>query len=183
MNKILVKFKSCRKAAAALEMALVMPLLILLSIGSFELIRYVLIQQKVSKTVTSMSDLVARSPSLSENDMTVMFTAVSHLMEPYAFGSNGRVIISSVSNNGTNVRVRWQRAGGGTLTAVSKIGTAGNTATLPAGFTLATNEDTIVSEVFYNFQPVVAPDVVGAQVMYKVKYNKPRFGALTTISP
>lgn len=183
MNKLYRTFRKSKTGTAAIEMALLLPLLVLLSVSSFELIRYVLIQQKISKTVTSMSDLVARSPSLSENDMSVMFSAVEHLMEPYAFTTNGRVIISSVSNNGTNVRVRWQRFGGGTMTATSRVGTAGNTATLPTGFTLATNEDTIVAEIFYNFQPVVAPNTVAAQTIYKVKYNKPRFGALTAVNP
>ncbi len=168
---------------AAIELALAMPILLMLSLGGFEMTRYIIIQQKISKTVNTMGNLVARSPSLAEADMTNMFFAVDHLMDPYIMGANGTVILSDVSNNGATVKVNWQRKGGGTYIASSKIGVQGGVATLPAGFTLAVNEDTVISEIYYNYTPLVAPNIVAAKVIYKVKYYKPRLGALTVMNP
>lgn len=180
----LIQFTKGRAANVTIEFAFALPVLILLAMGGFEMTRYIIIQQKLSKTVNTMGNLVARSPSLNESDITNMYAAVEHLMDPYPMGARGVVILSSVSNNGTNTRVRWQRKGGGTYSANSQIGNGANaTASLPAGFTLDTNEDTIVSEIYYDYSPLVAPNVVASRVIYKVKFYKPRLGALTVINP
>ena len=179
----LIKFLRNNNAVAAVEMALAFPILLLLSLTGFEMTRYIIIQQKVSKTVASMSDLVARLPSVSESQITNIFTVTDDLMSPYTFTTNGRVIISSISNDGTTTKVDWQRFGGGTLSQVSKIGTQGNAPTLPVGFTLASGEETIVAEVYYSYSPLVIPTTLGQTLIYKVKYNKPRLGALTTVKP
>lgn len=175
------RFIRNNRGSAVVELALAFPVLLLLGFGSFEMTRYILIQQKISKTVSSMSDLVARSPSISNAEMTAMFQAVPHLMDPYNRADDMVVIISSVVNYGSGPVVAWQRRGGGNIATASRIGTQGNAATLPAGFTLSTNENTIVSEMYYNFRPVVAPNIVGATTNYKVKFNMPRLGALDVI--
>lgn len=181
------RFLHDKRGSAVVELALAMPILILLGFGGFEMSRYILIQQKVSKTVSSMSDLVSRSPSISEGDITAMFQAVPHLMEPYNDPDDLVVIISSVSNYGlttgpkSGTRVIWQRRGGGNITTASKIGTEGNAATMP--FTLNTNENTIVAEIYYNYRPVIAPDIVAEKTLYKAKYNMPRLGALDVLKP
>ena len=74
-----------------------------------------------------------------------------------------------------------QRRGGGNKTTASRIGTQGGAATLPSGFTLATNENTIVAEIYYDYRPVVAPRIVAASTNYKVKFNMPRLGALDVL--
>lgn len=187
LGSVLKKIIRSRRGSAAVELALALPVLLLLGLGGFEMTRYILIQQKISKTVSSMSDLVSRSPSISEGELTAMFQAVPFLMEPYGDPADMVVIISSVSNYGlttgptSGTRVIWQRRGGGTRTDASRIGTATNAATMP--FTLLTNENTIVAEIYYNYQPVVAPDVLSSRVIYKAKYNMPRLGALDVLRP
>lgn len=170
-----------RQATAAVEFGLALPILMLLAMGGFEMTRYILIMQKLSKTVSTMADLVSRSQTISNTDLTNMYYAVSHLMEPYTFSSNGVVIISDISNNGTKNIVNWQVSGGGTFSATSKVGTSGGTATLPANFNLSVNEDTISSEIFYNYSPLIAPNIVAAKVIYEIKFYKPRLGTLTTL--
>ena len=175
------RFIQNNRGSAVVELALAFPVLMLLGFGGFELTRYILIQQKISKTVSSMSDLVARSPTISATELTAMFQAVPHLMDPYNRPDDMVVIISSVVNYGSGPVVAWQRRGGGNITTASRVGVQGGAATLPAGFTLATNENTIVSEMYYSFRPVVAPNVVGRSTNYKAKYNMPRLGALDVL--
>ena len=176
------KFRKNTKATAAVELALSFPILMLLSFGGFEVTRYILINQKISKTVSSMSDLVARAPSISAAEITQMFNAVPHLMEPYNEPADMRLIISSVVNYGAGPVVTWQQSGGGTKVAASQIGVSGGAATLPDGFTLTTNENTIIAEMYYDFSPVVAPDVVAASTVYKRRLNMPRLGSLETLN-
>ena len=183
LRKFPFKFMKSTGGTALVEFALILPILLMLVLGAFEMTRYIIIQQKISKTVSTMGDLVARSPSLASADITNMYAAVPHLMEPYSIGAKQVVILTNVSNNGSATKVNWQRKGGGTYVANSKIGAVGATAKLPAGFTLAVNEDTIISEIYYSYQPIVAPNIVAAQVIYRAKYYKPRLGALTVINP
>lgn len=176
------KFVNNIRASAAVELALSFPILIMLCFGGFEMTRYILIQQKISKTVSSMSDLVARSPSISATELTQMFNAVTHLMEPYNDSGDILVIISSVVNYGAGPVVTWQQSGGGTKSAVSQIGVVGGSAVLPDGFTLATNENTIIAEMYYDFNPIVAPDIVATTTVYKRRFNMPRLGSLETLN-
>ncbi|PIR33564.1 MAG: hypothetical protein COV36_02425 [Alphaproteobacteria bacterium CG11_big_fil_rev_8_21_14_0_20_44_7] len=178
----LSRFKSDNSGMMAVEFALLLPVLLILFLGGFEVTRYVLLQQKISKTTSSMSDLISRLPSVSEAEISNSFNAVQHLMEPYFQNSDIKVIISSVFNNGGDVEIYWQRCGGGTLSAASQIGDVGDVPVLPNGFTLDDGEEAIIAEVFYSFTPVIAPDFIAVNSVYKVRVTKPRLGALITIS-
>lgn len=177
----LTKFLKNIRGVAAVEFALLAPILLLLFLGGFELSRYILLYQKVSKTASSMSDLISRSPNVTEAYISSTFNAVEHLFSPYYDQSQIKVIITSVMNDGTNDFVNWQRCGGGTLVATSGLGEVGDVASLPDGFELEGDEDTIIAEVFFDFVPIIAPDVVGPDVLYKIRFTKPRLGALITI--
>jgi Flp pilus assembly protein TadG len=171
------------KGSASMELALALPVLVMLAFGGFELTRNIIIHQKIGKTVSTMSDLVARSPSLTAAQVDQMFPAVQYLMEPYYKLTGTRVIVSSVANYGAGPVVTWQRAGGGSRSSVSQVGVVNGAATLPAGFTMATNENTIVAEIFYDYTPVVGAGIVPAQTIYRARYNMPRLGALDVLRP
>lgn len=164
------------------EFVLVVPVLLLLFLGGFELTRFVLLYQKVSKTTSTMSDLISRLPSVTEAEIDNSYNAVQHLMEPYYNQANIKVVMTSIINDGDDNYINWQRCGGGDLVANSALGQEGGVVTLPAGFSLEEGEDTIVAEVFYSFTPVIAPDTIAAQEIYKIRYTKPRLGALISIS-
>jgi len=177
----LFRFISDNKAIAAIEFALIAPVIFVLFLGGFELTRYVLIYQKISKTTSSMSDLISRSPELYEADIANSFNAVQHLLAPYYEAGDVKVIMTSVMDNGTGNYINWQRCGGGTLNVQSELGLQGQYATLPSGFDLKLNEDTIVAEVFLQYKSIIGLDFTASGIISKVRYNKPRLGALTNI--
>ena len=176
------RFVKDNRGIAAVEFALLAPILLLLFLGGFEMTRYVLVNQKLSKTTASMSDLIARLKDLNEAEISNSFNAVEHLLEPYYDAGNVKVIITSVMNDGSDDVVNWQRCGGGSFATTSAIGEVGEVANLPSSFDLGTNEDTVIAEIFYDYEPVIAPDIVAPDILYKVRFNKPRFGSLIIIS-
>ncbi len=164
------------------EFALALPLLLLFYMGGVELTRFILINQKLEKTTSTVADVVAQATSIVTSDLVDLLSASQNLMDPYRFNTNGRIIITSVVQSTAPPAlpvVRWQYCGGGTLTATSRIGAVGTSATLPTGFTLALGDDIIIAETFYNYTPMFGSQIVGPRNLYKVAYYRPRLGALS----
>jgi hypothetical protein len=101
-------------------------------------------------------------------------------MQPFPFGSNGLVIVSSIYKPpGQTAVIEWQYAGGGTLTKTSQIGVTGGAPLLPNGLTLNDNDNVIISEAYYNFTPLfLNADSFLAGTVYRVAIYKPRLSPL-----
>ena len=102
--------------------------------GAIEVTRYILIVQKVEKTAVTISDVVSQGTTISTSDLNNILTAAGQVMQPYTFGPNGYVIISSVTQTGAYTinnppLVNWQyTSSGGTWTQNSQVGTTGGSA-------------------------------------------------------
>jgi Flp pilus assembly protein TadG len=159
--------------------------------GSIEMTRFILIAQKVEKTAVTISDVVSQATTITNAELNNIIYAASTVMQPYTFGANGYVIISSVTQPGAYTvsnppKVNWQyvsSGSNGSWTQTSQVGTVGNAATLPSGFTLFDKDNIIIAEVFYRFTPLLASDgIIGTVTLYKTGLYKPRLGALSTLS-
>lgn len=171
-----------RQGVAATEFALIAPALIILFYGTFEASRFLLISQKAEKLAFASSDVIAQSSTVTTAELNAMLDATVHVMNPYAFGPSGVVIVSSIyrAPGSTNPTIAWQRKGGGTLNKNSLLGTQGSRPTLPTGLTLAERDNIIVAEVYYNFVPLFTGAVFAPSTIYQRAFFKPRLGALNT---
>lgn len=172
---------------ATVEFALCVPFLCLLLLGGVELGRYLLIHQKVGRMAFSLADITSQFETLTNNEMTTILNASSHLMNPRDnFAIQGRIIISSVEKGeeANDVQeVVWQCAGGGNLDKDSTVGTVNseNAATLPNSLSLESGEDVIVAEVFYTYTPMLTwGGLANPTDVVKTALFRPRLGALTT---
>ena len=176
-------FLQRRCGSILVETALVVPILLLIIMGSIEVGRYVLLEQKVARLAANIADLTARSTRLTEDEIDQVFNAASFVVAPFEMGDQGSVLLSNVGRprGQTQSDVNWQRRGPGTGGAASQIGTEGGQATLPAGMTIWEGEDVIVAEVYYEYRPLVFANIVDARTLYRTSFARPRFGALTSI--
>jgi hypothetical protein len=164
-----------QKGAMMIEAAVIMPLFLTLMIGAVESARFITIHQKMTRAVVTMSDIVSRSSNLTNNQLNDIFFATETILSPYATGVNSRVIISSVTRSpGQPARIVWQRQGGGSMIAASRLGGQGGNAALPAGFTLGDNESVIVAEIFYAYAPMFISSDFVPQNMYDRAFFRPR---------
>lgn len=171
----------CR-AMVLVEMAMTMPIVIVIALGGFEVARYTLLQQKLDRLSVTVADLVSQSTSISTTQLTQIFAATGPIMTPFGFGSDGVVIVSSVSaSNGSGARVAWQRNGGGMMVQTSAIGVTSQLATLPTGFVVRDGENVIVAETYYNYVPMFVPDLVPPRQLYHRAMFRPRFGSLAAL--
>lgn len=175
--------KDCR-GAILVEMAFAVPILLILTLGCFDTARYILLHQKLDRAASTMADLVSRPTSISQTQIDSMFSAASEIVTPFTLGTDGRVIVTSITRAaGDSTRIDWQHGGGGDLTATSAIGsTVGAVATLPTGFTVREGENVIVAEVFFDFEPMFLDDILDPGVVSHLAVRKPRRGDLSTLN-
>lgn len=177
----LKRFWRNEQAIAAVEFAIVLPVLITLFYGMIEVTRYILITQKVEKLAHSVADMAAQGEVAKTADLNQVMAAAADVMKPYELTTNSRIIISSLYREpGSNTlpKVNWRYEGGGTLHANSKLGLVGAKPTMPVTFTFTERENVIASEIYYEFSPLITNRFFGTKTVYRIAFYKPRFGAL-----
>jgi Flp pilus assembly protein TadG len=171
------------RAMASVELAMAMPVLMGLLLTGAEVTRYVMLNQKMERTSATVADLVSQAESLTEGDMTNLFQITSLSMDLFPFTIMGQVIVTSVSVfGGAAPIVNWQRTFG-SGPGSSTVGNQGGAATLPGGVTLNDGENVIVSEVFYDYQPLLMEKIMNPANLYNYAVYRPRFGTLSGIAP
>jgi len=173
----------CPAANVAVEFALAVPVLLFLMLGSAEMGRFVLLNQKLDRVATTVSDLVSRAETISESQIDDILTAADQVAEPFDLPDLGLVIVSSITNaDGTGPVIAWQRSGGGSYSATSALGGEGDTPVLPEDFLVREGETAIIAEVYYDFSPFLSELIVEPQVVYRSARYRPRLGTLESVA-
>jgi Flp pilus assembly protein TadG len=191
MRNSLQALMRSQSGVAYMEFAIGVTFLMILFLGSVEVTRFVLINQKIQKTVVSVTDVVTQAGQgnpLTTTGLSQIMSAVGDMMNPYTFGAGGVVFVTDVTQPASgNPIVNWQYCGGGTLhsadaTVVSKIGTTvGGTATLPSGFTMNSGEEVVIGEIYYKYSPIIVQSMLANTTLYNYAVYMPRLGALTSL--
>lgn len=171
-----------RRGALAVETAIALLILSALLMSGVEVTRFVMANQKVDRTSSTVADLVSQAETLTEEDIADLFAAAGFVADPFDIAANGQVIVTSISKtSGNPPAVNWQRAmGAGSGT--STFGAEGGDATLPEGFIVRDGESIVVGETFFDFTPIFTDGVIGNSTLYNHAILRPRFGKLTEIN-
>lgn len=177
-----------RRGVAMVEFAMILPVLMLLAAGSFEVARYALIMQKLDRIVATLSDLVARSGSetMSATQISNIMDSAFFMAQPFDISGESMMILTSVEGRaGQAPQILSQRTAGVVTGAGSAVGsTINGDATLPTAFpdagsgeTLSEGETLIVAELVYNYTPYLIGSLgfFGSQTFYRDAYFRPRF--------
>jgi hypothetical protein len=172
------------RGVAAIEFALTLPIWIALLIGTIDGSHMILLAQRVDRIVYTVTDLVTQidhRPHTAE--ITTILLMAAQLMNPFPFGENGLVIVTSVTKNpGVAVKIDWQIPGGGSLARESRIGRPGFPPSLPNGLTLNDNQNVIITEVYYAYRPLfINAGIFSARDMYSIAVFKPRLCQLNQL--
>jgi Flp pilus assembly protein TadG len=189
MRALLHRFKELlrhtgrdRRGAALMEFAVACPVFVTLLLGGVDLSRLLILNQKLDRIASGLGDLVAQADELTTTQMTQIFDATSHVAAPFDFTNEGAVVITSMSVSGGTPRINWQRTGGGSLSAASRIGSGtGSTVTLPSGMSVSGTETLIAAEVFFDFEPMFGLGLVPGARLYHRSFFRPRVGSLKTL--
>ncbi len=175
-------FRRDERGIAAVEFALVLPVLILFSMGLAEVGRFTLLTLKLQHAATTMGDLAARDEQLSLAAVQSMFTAMDHIVQPFDLSDQGVVVLSGVGvDNGSAPKIFWQEHGAGKLKENSWIGLAGANATLPKDLLLRDGETVIVAEAMFRYEPWLLA-LIPQAMLRRVAFYRPRLGTLRSLS-
>jgi hypothetical protein len=179
-RRLVRRTSSRRRGVAASEFALTLPIWVTLLLGAGDSTYCLLVNEKCDRIAYSVTDIVTQYQTITIANLKDILQAAGQLMQPFSFGTNGVVIVSSIYKPaGQTPVIEWQYEGGGTLTKASAIGITGGTPALPNGLTLNDNDNVIISEVYYNFTPLfINAGPLQANTIYRVAMYKPRLSQL-----
>lgn len=143
------------RAVAAVEFALILPLLVLLYFGTVEAASLYSVDRRVATVASTMADLVSREQKcISTAKLESYFTAATGIMQPFSTTSLKQVVsFLSVSTAGT-VTIKWSRPYG-TGAAARNTGTTTAIGTQTRINTLARTKGWLVAaEIQYPYQPL-----------------------------
>jgi len=166
---------------AMLEFAFAMPILIGLVMGGVEFARFALVNQKMERVTSFVGDFVARAEALDEADFGDYFAAAQQLGVPFDLFSDGNIIVTSVTGQSSGPEVLWQQIGAGSVTQASKIGAPGDAATLPENFNVDEGEGLVITEVYFDFEPLLLPGLISAHRLYYQAIYRPRRTAILAL--
>ncbi len=158
------------KAIAATEFAIVVPFMLLLYVGGFELSNGMAINVKVTATAHSVADMVTQNTQVSAAQMQNILGAATAIIAPYPVSdSSGNpllsVTVSEISSDASgNLTLRWSQSYNGTSFGPGRTSLTNPPLTVPASFngTAGNSSNTnnqndqvsfIVGEVSYAYTP------------------------------
>lgn len=198
--KTLRALRKSQSGVAMTEFAMALPVLLTLGLVGMEVAWLMLAHLRVSNIATITADNASRvRDSIDEADVSQLFLGATLAGESIDFAQNGRIILYSLEPSPTVPRqwIRWQRCTGSQTTIPPSYGrpkTAGGTNIVngteettpssptsftmtdmgPTGNKIAAQSGTavMVAEVFYNYQPLMAGDLLGPlRIHYVSAFN------------
>lgn len=173
------------RGVSALEFALILPLLVLVSLGTIETSRLILLTQKLQSAAFTLSDLTARIADDDGNRAATLhnvFLGVEQVIRPFDFSAHGQSIVTAIRSPAADSTpvVGWQCLGSGSLGVGSEVGETGLSAALPAALGIKKGETIVASEVYFDFHPLFGIGLLPSRVIRRVAFFKPRLGELAT---
>ena len=179
-------FGDCR-GIAMVEFAYSLPVVATLALGGLELTNLALAHLRVSQVAMTTADNAARVPTqVDESDINEIFSGALIAGRAIDIGTRGRIIISSLQENGQTgsnqgQTIRWQRCRGSLSVAPSygRQGAGATNATLRNGMGTAPRRITaqpgtavMFVEVTYDYESLLTTSLFGPiRIRYETALN------------
>ena len=155
------------RGLAAVEFAMVVPLMLVLFFGTVEFSSGVAVDRKVTLMARTLSDLTSQNVSVTDAQLTNIFNASTGIMTPYSATPLNSTITELYVDPTTKIaRVQWSKG-------AAPRGT-GSTVAIPAALQVG---DTylIYSEVSYKYVPAIGYVMAKAGInLIDFTYTRPR---------
>jgi Flp pilus assembly protein TadG len=175
-------FCKSQDGAAAVEFALLLPVMITLFFGTVETSLALSARADVSVMASTAADLISQESTTATADISNVYYAAGTILYPYyKGGSTGKptIRLTSVVYDSSNAaptmagKIAWTctQAGTGTLTPASR--SVGSTVTFSQPL-MTTNGSVIMAEIAYGYSSPTTKVITGTINMTNNFYTKPR---------
>ena len=171
---------------AAVEFAMLVPIMIMLFIGAVEFGQALSVDRRVTQSASSSADLIARAPvdGLTTADVDGQMQIINQLMVPYDLAPLTVKVVSVIARPvgpppGKNIIVDWSRDNhGGTPYARNSA------YALPSPALLDPGESVIIAEATYLYTPLIFNYfLTSAFNLKETFYLKPRNSSCVNLKP
>jgi Flp pilus assembly protein TadG len=161
-------FVKDRRGLAAIEFALIAPVMILIYLGGLELSQGIALKRMVALTASTVTNLVAQYTTISAStQMPDILDASSQVLAPYP-ASKATVTISAIQiDNAGKATVAWSQSLNGTPRPTGEL------MTVPAALDVP-NTTILFGETSYDYTPVIDFLDQGNFTLYSSIYMYPR---------
>ena len=179
------------RAVAAVELALIAPIILTLILLSVEIGTYLIAHQRISRASYTISNLMTQmDEGLTEGQVSDMMLSLDEVSQPFNLTEDGIATVTAIIGVGTDgavpdsYRVAWTRCfGDNNMTANGSYGSKGDTVAdslVPANMIVTTSQILVVTEVAYNFESPIGLLDLSTEIQY-ASFFRPRLGAIEDI--
>lgn len=174
---------ACQAGTAAVEFALVLPIMLMLYIGFVEVSALISVDRKLQSAAGALGDLVARSDTtISAATLTDYFHAASGIMTPNPIDELHQVVTQvQVLADGTT-RVNWSRQYLGGVYGTGPHAVNSSFALPSAMVDVARGKYVIVAEGSYDHPALYGLGFNQTINLYRENFFMPRFGGSITLN-
>lgn len=147
LRHLLAGFHKEAKGVAALEFALIAPILLLLFLGTLEISLAIAVDRKISRISSAVADLITQSQTLSSQEIEDIMDIADNIMFPY--DDVPRIVVTGIEIKSGAAKVVWSQArNGGVVKTVGSNYTVPETIKTDGTFLVAATVDTTHKPAF-----------------------------------
>jgi hypothetical protein len=188
----LVAFASNARGLAAVEFAIILPVMLVTLFGVIGTTATISIDRKVTLIARTLSDLTSQGSSVTDNDIANFFAIGNAMLAPYRADKNPvsggplKAVITElyVDPNSGVARVQWSKpndaASSDTVDDKDMIKSVGASVDIPSNLIgkdssgkILPNQYFILSDVRYKYAPSILPGIA-AVPLKEITYTRPR---------
>lgn len=172
---MLRQLKDDHRGLGTIEFALTAPFLILLYLGSYQLMDATSAYRKVTATTRTLADVTTQFTSVQAADVDGILGASTSVMAPYA-AANATTRISEIAINGAGLpSVTWSRASNGILLKTSDLYIVSPVPNSVVPLALRVpGTNLIFAEVTYSYVPTAGSQFLGPITFRDQIFMNPR---------
>ncbi|WP_182086081.1 TadE/TadG family type IV pilus assembly protein [Aureimonas sp. ME7] len=166
------RFRRNDRGVAALEFAIVAPMILILYMGASQLSIGVTLDRKLQNIAATTTDLVSQSQggTTTKGEISAILKIARAMVEPYD-SADVKIRLMSVSVDAKGkATVDWTPVTAGGATAPKK----GDVYALPAAFSAQRSRSFVIAEVEYTYKPLGGFGLQNALPLKEASYQTPR---------
>lgn len=173
-----------RRGVAAVEFALVTPMMILMFFGMVELGQGLIAARRVTHACSALGDLVAQDDVLHDSEMSDAFSAASDILTPLPTSTLQLRVTSVTRDSKGNNNVDWSNvSASSTWSTYPQNQPLPASVVVPTGLLVNSGDTIILSEASYNYTSPIGYVLPTGMAFQRAAYLRPRQGSVQRATP